>query len=94
MRHTGEALRIRVKKFKQNLPENYSKSTKMAITACEFSKFFRGRMSPDPPNLELFLFLHQLQVCSAEKNLQLKKMWNSRYVTEPPDKLQEELNSP
>ena len=42
----GEALRIRVKNFKQNWPENYSKSTKIAITAC---KFFRGSMSPDPP---------------------------------------------
>ena len=33
----GETLRIRVKKFKGNLPENYSKSTKIAITACKFS---------------------------------------------------------
>ena len=41
----GEALRIRIKIFKQNLPENYSTSTTIAITACKFSKFFRGSMS-------------------------------------------------
>ena len=39
-------LRIRVQKFIQNLPENYSKSTKIAITACEFSKNFRGSIPP------------------------------------------------
>ena len=33
---------MRVKKFNQNLPENYSKSTKIAITACKFSKIFPG----------------------------------------------------
>ena len=43
-----EALRIRVKNFKQNLRENYSKSTKIAIAACTFSKFVRGSMSLDP----------------------------------------------
>ena len=36
----GEALGIRVKKFKQNLPENYSKSTKITVTARESSKIF------------------------------------------------------
>ena len=45
----GEALRIRVKQFKQNLPENYLNGTKTAITACKFSKIFRGSMPPDPP---------------------------------------------
>ena len=48
----GETLRIRVKKFKQILPENYSKCTKIAITSRKFSKFFRGSMFPDP--LDLF----------------------------------------
>ena len=48
-----EALTIKVKKFKQNLPENYSKSTKIAIAACKFSKFFRGSKPPD--SLKLFL---------------------------------------
>ena len=62
----GEALRIGVKKFKQNLPENYSKSTKIAITSCTFSKSFSGSMPPDPP-IERFLFLNQLQIGSAEK---------------------------
>ena len=45
----GEALTIRVKKFEQNLAENYLKSTKIAITVCKFSKDFPGSMPPDPP---------------------------------------------
>ena len=61
----GEALRVRVKKFKQTLPENYSKSTKIAITAFKFQKFSGGACPRTP--LELFLFLNQLQFCSAEK---------------------------
>ena len=69
----GEALRIRVKKFKHNLPENYSTSTKIAITACKLSKIFWGSMPPDPP--KFFLSLHQLQINSAEKNT-LKKCGN------------------
>ena len=69
----GEALRIWVKKYKLNLPENHSKNTKIAITGCKFSNIFWGSMPPDP--LELFLFLNQLQICSAEKNLPLKKRW-------------------
>ena len=66
-----EALRIGVKKFKHNLPENRSKSTKIAITACKFSKIFQGSMPPDP--LELFLFLNQFQICSAEKKITFEK---------------------
>ena len=69
----GEALRIRVKKFKQTLPENYSESTKIAITACKFSKIFRVARPRTP--LELFFFLNQLQICSFEKKLRLQKMW-------------------
>ena len=38
----GEALRIRVKKFEQNLSEDYAKSAKIAITACKLQKFPRG----------------------------------------------------
>ena len=49
MHHNWQITQIRVKKFKQNLPENYSKSTKITIVACEFSKFFRGSTPPDPP---------------------------------------------
>ena len=64
----GEALRIRVKKFKQNLAENYSKSTKLAITACKFS----GGACPRT-TLEPFLFHNQLQISSAEK-IRLKKL--------------------
>ena len=55
-----------VKKFYQNLPENYLKRTKIAITACKFSIFFRRSMSPD--SLASSLLLNQLQLCSAEKN--------------------------
>ena len=62
----GEALTVRVKKFKQNLPENDSKSTfKIAITASIFSRNFPAGMPPDP--LELFLFLNQLQIDCTEK---------------------------
>ena len=62
----GEALRIRVKKFKQTLRENYANSTKIRITACKFSKFFLGSIPPNPP--KAFLFLNQLQICAAKKN--------------------------
>ena len=37
------------------------KGLKIAIAACKFTKIFRGRMW-------FFLFLHQLQTGSAEKN--------------------------
>ena len=60
-----EVLRIRVKKSKPSLCENYSKSTKLAITACKFSKIFRGSMPSDP--LQLFLSFNQLQISSAKK---------------------------
>ena len=62
----GEALRIRVKKFEQNLSENHLKSTKITITARKFSKIFRGSMSPNP--LEPYLCLKELQISSAERN--------------------------
>ena len=62
----GEALRIRVKKFKQNLPENYSKSAKIAIIACKFSKLSGGAC---PRTIqELFLFINELQISFAQKN--------------------------
>ena len=44
----GEVLRNGVKKFKQNLRENYLKRTKIAMTACQFSKISRGSMPPNP----------------------------------------------
>ena len=62
------------KNFKQNLPENYSKNTKIAITACKFLKFLRGSMPPNP--LKIFLFLNQFQICSVEKKIHLKKYGN------------------
>ena len=85
----GEALRIRVKKFKHNLPENYSKSTKIAITACKFSKNFQGACPPNPPRA--FLFFNQLQISSAEKKTLKKNVETmpppfeiSRYATAGP----------
>ena len=62
----GEALKIRGKKYKQNLPENCSKSTLMAITVCKFSKIFRGSMPPDSPRVILLLKL--LKINYARKN--------------------------
>ena len=49
MHHILRSTQIRVKQFEQNLPENYSKRTKITIRACKFSKIFRGNMLPDPP---------------------------------------------
>ena len=50
----GEASRIRVKKLEQNLPENYSNSTKIAIlTAFKFSKNFPGEHAPGLPRVFL-----------------------------------------
>ena len=59
--------------LKPNLPENYPENTKIAIAACKFSKFFRGACPRIP--LQLFLFLNQLQISSAEKK-KLKKCGN------------------
>ena len=52
----------------KNLPENYSKRTKMAIRARKFS----GGACPRVP-LEPLLFLNQLQIVSAEKRNTLEK---------------------
>ena len=65
----GEALRIRVKKFTQNLPENYSKRTEIAITACKFSNF-RGSMLPDPPKAFLKSQLASNLFCRKKNTLQ------------------------
>ena len=72
MHHILRSTQIRVKQFEQNLPENYSKRTKTTITACKFSKNFRGSMLPDP--LETFLLLNQLQICFSEKNILAKSV--------------------
>ena len=65
----GEALKIRVKKFKHSLRENYSKSTKITITPCKIS----GGVCPRTPR-ELFLFLNQLHISSVEKKNAGKKV--------------------
>ena len=70
----GEAHRIRVKKFKQNLRENYLTGTKTAITACKFSKFFRRSMPPDPPTAFLVSQLAFNLFCkknTPEKNVEI-----------------------
>ena len=66
-------LRIRVKKFNQNFPENYSKSTKIAITACNFSKIFRGSMPPDPPRA--LLVSQSASNLFCQKTIRLTEMW-------------------
>ena len=62
----GEALKIRDQNYEQNLPENCSKSAKIVITVCKFSKIFRRSTPPDP--FELFLLLKLLEINSAGKN--------------------------
>ena len=56
----GEALRITGKKNKQNLRENCSKSTEMAITVCKFSKMFREACPRSPINLFCSSFCFKL----------------------------------
>ena len=48
----GETFRFRSKKFKQSLPRNCSKSTKMATTVCKNSKNFWGSMLLDLPRTD------------------------------------------
>ena len=70
----GETLRIRGKKFNQNMPENRSKGTKMVTTVCKFSKIYRGNM---PSILSIGPFL--LSICFKiilPKELRLKYMLN------------------
>ena len=69
----GEALRIRIKKFEQNMRENYSKSTKIAITVCKFSKNFRGSMPPNLYNFTCFsiTFRFVLSKKNAWKNVEI-----------------------
>ena len=62
----GETLRIKGKQFKQNLHKNCSKSTKIAITACKFSKTFRVSMTSDPP--KTFFIFKCLNMILPEKN--------------------------
>ena len=61
----GETLRFRGKKFKQNLPKNCLKSTKIASTVSKFLKIFWGSMPLDP--LKAFYILNLLQNNSAWK---------------------------
>ena len=51
-----KALKVRGQKYDQTLPENCSKSAKMTITVCKFSKIFRGSMPRTP--LKSFLLLN------------------------------------
>ena len=81
-----EALRIRGKNFKQYLAENYSKSTKMTITACKFSKFFWGSMPPDLPRA--FFVLQSVLNLFCRKNALEKcgKSWPLlKFLTTPLD---------
>ena len=62
----------RVKKFKQNFSENYSKSTKSPLQHVNVQNF-SGRACLRIL-LEHFLFLNQLQIISAEKKYTWKKV--------------------
>ena len=66
----GEALKDRSQKYEQTLPKNCSKSTKIAITVCEFSKFFRGSMPPDTPRV---LLLFKLLIINSAGKTALEK---------------------
>ena len=79
----GEIHRIRVKAFKQNLRESYPKSTKIAIIARKFSKFFRGSMPPDPPK-SLSCFSISFNFVLPKKNT-LEK--NVEIMAPPPFKI-------
>ena len=80
----NEALRNRVKKFKQSFPENYSKSTKIAIAACKFSKFFSGEHAPGPPRA-FFVSQSALNLFCPKKKYTRKKCGN--YAPPPPFKI-------
>ena len=67
----GKALRIKVKQFKHNLPENYSKSTKITITTCKFSKISGGAC----PRTPLFSFLISFKLVLPKK-IRWKKWGN------------------
>ena len=60
-----EVLKVRGQKYEQTVSENCSKSAKMSITVCKFSKIFRGSMPSDP--LESFLLLKLLEINCREK---------------------------
>ena len=64
----------KVKKFKQNLPENHSKIAKIAIRSI-FSKIFRGSMPPD--SLRAFLVSQSASnLFYRKKKIRLKKCGN------------------
>ena len=56
-------------KYEQTLPENCTKSAKMTIAVCTFSKIFRGSM----PLESFLLHIMLLKINSAGKKLRLKK---------------------
>ena len=59
------------KNFQQNLAENYSKSIKIAFTACKFLIFFGGSMPPHPH--EAFFVSQSVSNECCRKNIHLKK---------------------
>ena len=65
--HLAKHSELEPNKYTQNLSENYSKITKIAITACKFSKIFRRACLRTP--LELFLvFQSALNLFCRKKN--------------------------
>ena len=70
----GETLRFKGKQFKQNLPQNCSKSANMATAICKFSKTFQGSISPDP--LVPFLLSIFFKTILPERKNALENMAN------------------
>ena len=66
--HLAKHSKLRSKIFKQNFPENYSKCTKIAITACKFLKMFQGSMTQDPHRAYLVSPLASNWFCRKKKN--------------------------
>ena len=69
---TGDALKIRGKKFNKVCPTTVQNALKSEVTVREFSKIFWRSMPPNP--LEPFLFLNLLQINSAKKNYAWKNV--------------------
>ena len=72
MHHIWQSTQNYGQKFKQNLREDCSKRTKIAITACKLPKINRGCMPSYP--LRAFLVSQSASVNSAEKNKNAKIM--------------------
>ena len=74
-----KTLKIRGHNYKQNLPENCSKSTKRAFTACKLSKIFRGASPRTPKSRFCYSSCLKFHLCCRKPRL---KKW--RNLMPPP----------